>query len=138
MGEDSDLLLYVFYVSHPQPPATTIFDLLSILCTNTVYNSTQSSSSTCISMNMSWGLHKLLYEESVVLHCCLGLLPGKEEPSLSFQATLIPMPPFPCTGLQHHRVACRHHPSITCIGYYPGKRVTSVLLHEEWMYACPR
>ena len=22
-----------------------------------------------------------------------------------------------------------------CIGYYPGKRVTSVLLHEEWMYA---
>ena len=20
------------------------------------------------------------------------------------------------------------------IGYYPGKRVTSVLLHEEWMY----
>ena len=23
----------------------------------------------------------------------------------------------------------------TCIGYYPGKRVTSVLLHEEWMHA---
>ena len=23
----------------------------------------------------------------------------------------------------------------TCIGYYPGKRVTSVMLHKEWMYA---
>ena len=24
---------------------------------------------------------------------------------------------------------------VTFIGYYPGKCVTSVLLHEEWMYA---
>ena len=28
--------------------------------------------------------------------------------------------------------------AVASIGYYPGKRVTSVLLHEEWMYMYAR
>ena len=30
---------------------------------------------------------------------------------------------------------CSTYCKLLRIGYYPGKRATSVLLHEEWMYA---
>ena len=60
-------------------------------------------------LDVSWAVNKLLDEHATVFHSCESLLRGKHKPLttlLLIPRNPHPLPPSPCTGLQHHWVAC--------------------------------